>query len=381
MKKFLCCGGEVEGKEESNMEVIEVPGLPYHVPPMVDITLHVASVRKGSRVIDFHRVSNVQSLKEENILVGRSLTWLNKIQSDEEKERILIAEKPKAEVVAQPNSLPENASQERGIERKTSEFWDISTEESNSNRVQYIVSNEHGDAFYSGSPQCLAKGDAKYEGRVSHNAVVERINEKVYHDKYSLANGLFKIIDNEWKDEIGKVGYIGLANVTEKTGEESIEHYFILQRMHQSEIQETHIPLACGDYTGKGYDEFDLAVHFEADIDKALQLSVDKETIRTALRELEVQGYSLDDLYHAKNGAVLCLPDETQENEGETERTESVAHSPAALSPVARSPEAENSAEYPQSPQAESRVRTLSPPTRASAFRASPYEEHVEETF
>jgi len=338
MQKYLTCGycggKAVEEKEESDMEVVEVPGLPYHVPPMVDVTTHEASVRKNSRVIDFKRISNIDVCE-----------MINKIQSDEENERILIAEKPKAEFVAAPNSLPEDASQENGIERKTSEFWDINAEESNSNKIQYIVSNEHGDAFYSGSPQCLAKGDAKYEGRVSHNAVVERINTKVYQDKYGLANGLFKIIDNEWKDEIGKVGYIGLDNVTEKTDEENPEHYFILQRTHQSEVQETCIPLTCGDYTGQGYDEFDLAVHFEADMHKALQLSVSKETIRTALRQLDDQGISLDNLYRAKHGACLCLPEDTQENEGE----QSATRSPSSKANLHFTPEAEVSAEYPQS--------------------------------
>lgn len=66
----------------------------------------------------------------------------------------------------------------------------------------------NGDAFYGNDKKYSSE---LYYGRVAKDAKIELLDKRVYKNEYEIQIIKIKVIENEWSDEIGKVGWIGLS--------------------------------------------------------------------------------------------------------------------------------------------------------------------------
>ena len=74
-----------------------------------------------------------------------------------------------------------------------------------------IVTSQHGDALYGNQHGYNAE---LYYGRVSRGAKLLLMDSKVYKNDYDLPIIKVKVLDNEWEDEIGKIGWVGLTDTS-----------------------------------------------------------------------------------------------------------------------------------------------------------------------
>lgn len=73
------------------------------------------------------------------------------------------------------------------------------------------IEDLHGDAIY-GTADRYDKDD--YLGRVSRGAEIELVDRKVQTNEFDLPIIKIRVISNEWHDEIGKIGWVGLASTS-----------------------------------------------------------------------------------------------------------------------------------------------------------------------
>lgn len=73
------------------------------------------------------------------------------------------------------------------------------------------VEGEHGDAIY-GSEARYFKDD--YLGRVSRGAELELKDCRVYKNEFELNIIKVRVVSNEWEDEVGKIGWVGLDDTS-----------------------------------------------------------------------------------------------------------------------------------------------------------------------
>ncbi|MBE7437630.1 MAG: hypothetical protein HS115_04175 [Spirochaetales bacterium] len=70
------------------------------------------------------------------------------------------------------------------------------------------IEDQHGDAIY-GSSDDYDKDD--YLGRLSRGAEIELVDRRVLRNEFDVPIIKVRVLSNEWKDELGKTGWVGLA--------------------------------------------------------------------------------------------------------------------------------------------------------------------------
>lgn len=73
------------------------------------------------------------------------------------------------------------------------------------------VDSENGDAVYGNDKRYSPD---LYYGRVSKDAKVELLDRRVYKNEFETTIIKVKVLENEWKDEIGKICWVGLDVTT-----------------------------------------------------------------------------------------------------------------------------------------------------------------------
>jgi hypothetical protein len=73
------------------------------------------------------------------------------------------------------------------------------------------VEGEHGDAIYGGDARYFKED---YIGRVSRGAELELKDCRVYRNEFELNIIKVRVVSNQWEDEIGKTGWVGLDDTS-----------------------------------------------------------------------------------------------------------------------------------------------------------------------
>lgn len=81
--------------------------------------------------------------------------------------------------------------------------------------VKGRVEAEHGDAVY-GNEKRYNKDD--YIGRVSHGADLELMDCRVYMNEFKLNIIKVRVATNQWPDEVGRIGWVGLDDTSYRSG-------------------------------------------------------------------------------------------------------------------------------------------------------------------